>query len=132
MAIAHAEHDAVDNNITQPTNLLPFTGYQAHTKQQLGLPFKLMDYFALVEWTGRCIRTDKRGAIPAHIKPLFERFNVKNEDWLAVIIDFNRHYISAAGSSNNMSQWANSTNRKWCATHQSLNLYKDSNLDWQH
>lgn len=90
----------------------------------MGLPFKLIDYFALVEWTGRCIRKDKRGAIPHHIQPLFKRFNVNEKDWLAVITDFNRHYISAAGSSTKMKQWALSTNKKWCATHQSLNLYQ--------
>ena len=81
----------------QPKTLLPLTGYQAHTKQ-MGLPFKLIDYFQLVEWTGRCIREDKKGAIPAHIKPLFERFNINEDDWVAVIQDFNRHYISAAGN----------------------------------
>jgi len=123
MAVAHAVDETVDKKVAQPDNLLPFTNYQAHTKQQVGLPFKLIDYFSLVEWTGRCIRTDKRGVISAHIKPLFERFNVNDDDWLAIIADFNRHYISAAGSNNNMSQWAHSTNRKWCATHRSLNLY---------
>ena len=123
LTIAHAIDETVDNKPAQPPNLLPFIGYQAHTKQQKGLPFKLMDYFALVEWTGRCIREDKRGVITAEIKPLFERFNVNSDDWLAIITDFNRHYISAAGSSDKMSQWAYSTNRKWCATHQHLNLY---------
>jgi len=124
MTITHTIDEAVDNKPVQPPNLLPFTDYQPHTKQQVGLPFKLMDYFALVEWTGHCIREDKRGAIPDHIQPLFQRFNVNSDDWLAIIADFNRHYISAAGNSDNMNQWANATNRKWCATHQSLNLYQ--------
>ena len=107
----------------QPTNLLPFIGYQPHSVKQQGLPYKLMDYFALVEWTGRCVRDDKRGAIPAEILPLFERFNVNEDDWLSVITEFNRHYISAAGCFDKMQNWASVTNRKWCATHQKLNLY---------
>lgn len=74
---------------TQANNLLAFTHYQAYTKQQIGLPFKLMDYLALVEWTGHCIRKDKRGAIPIHIKLLFKRFNINDDDWLAIITDFN-------------------------------------------
>ena len=118
--------NVVDDIVAQPTNLLPFTGYQAHTKQQVGLPFKLIDYFELLEWTGRCFREDKRGVIPNHIKPLFERFNVNKDDWLSVISNFNRHFISAAGSVNNMKHWAYSTQRKWCATHHSLKLYQNS------
>ena len=109
----------------QPNNLLPFTYYQPHSKEQIGLPFKLLDYFQLVEWTGRCIREDKRGAIPAHIKPLFERFNINEQDWLAIIHDFNRHFISAAGSPNKLNLWAVATNRKWCATHRTLKLYQE-------
>ena len=108
----------------QPKTLLPLTDYQAHTKQQMGLPFKLIDYFQLVEWTGRCIREDKKGAIPAHIKPLFERFNINEDDWLDVIKDFNRHYISAAGNDEHMASWAAATQKKWCATHSSLRLYQ--------
>jgi hypothetical protein len=98
--------------------------YQPHSKEQRGLPFKLLDYVELVEWTGRCIREDKRDAIPEHIKPIFKRFNVNEEDWLAIITDFNRHFISAAGSVNNMKDWAHSTQRKWCATHQTIQLYQ--------
>ncbi|MGB0937978.1 MAG: hypothetical protein ACPGTQ_11010, partial [Colwellia sp.] len=68
-------------------------------------------------------RDDKRGAIPPDVLPLFERFNVNEDDWLLVVTEFNRHYISAAGCIEKMNNWANATNRKWCATHQGLNLY---------
>jgi len=115
---------AIDASEAQPHNLLPFAGYQAHSNQQVGLPFKLIDYFTLVEWTGRCVREDKRGEIPPDIKPLFQRFQVNEHDWLAVIQEFNRHFIHAAGSQAKMLDWARSTNRKWCATHQPLELYK--------
>ena len=80
--------------------------------------------FELVEWTGRCIREDKKGAIPAHIKPLFERFNINEDDWLDVIKDFNRHYISAAGNDKQLASWAAATQKKWCATHLPLQLYQ--------
>ncbi len=117
-----------EGRAAQPDNLAPFTHYQPHSKQQIGLPFSLVDYVKLVEWTGRCIREDKRGAIPSHIKPLFEHFNVNEQDWLAIITDFNRHFISAAGSPKHLIHWAVATNRKWCATHRSLKLYQKSNL----
>lgn len=112
-----------NNQQAQSPQLLPFTTYQAHSKKQIGLPFKLIDYFDLVEWTGRCIREDKRGAIPSHIKPIFERFNVNEHDWLETIKEFNRHYISAVGSPNMLVKWAITTDRRWCATHGVLKLY---------
>jgi len=122
MAVANAVNSG--KHTAQPLKLLPFTGYQAHTPIQIGLPFKLVDYFVLIEWTGRCIREDKRGAIPAEIKPLFERFQVNENDWLNVIKAFNRHFINAAGSQNHRILWAIATNKKWCATHRIFNLYK--------
>lgn len=78
-----------------------------------------------MEWTGRCIREDKRGAIPAHIKPIFERFMVNEQDWLETITAFNRHFIHSAGSPVNMAKLAVSTHRKWCATYRTLKLYKN-------
>ena len=41
------------------------------------LPIRLTDYFALVDWTGRAIRADKRGAIPATIEPILQRLGVE-------------------------------------------------------
>jgi len=116
--------EAVAATHAQPSNVLPFTGYQPHSDKQLGLPFKLLDYCTLIEWTGRCIRENKRGAIPANTQSLFIRFKVNEQDWLNVIKEFNRHYINAAGSPQKMIRWAISTKRKWCATHQSWHLYQ--------
>ncbi len=121
MALAKAK----SSQQAQSSQLLIFMGYQPHSRKQLGLPFKLIDYFELVEWTGRCIREDKRGAIPSHIKLIFERFNVNECDWLETIKEFSRHYISAAGSPDKLLTWAITTNRKWCATHSVLKLYNN-------
>lgn len=110
-------------NEMQPDKILAFTGYKAHGKPLVGLPFKLFDYLALVEWTGRCVREDKGGCIPHDVKSLFERLNINEQDWLMVVKEFNRHFISAAGDKNQLALWASNTNRRWCATHGSLQLY---------
>lgn len=107
----------------QPEKLLSFTGYIPHGTPSLGLPFKLFDYLALIEWTGRCVRSDKRGFIPPEIKPLFKRLNINEQDWVEVVKEFNRHFISAAGEQSNLTAWALSTQRKWCATRSKLKLY---------
>jgi len=40
------------------------------------LPLSLPKYLALVDWTGRQVRHDKRGAIPAELKPILERLSL--------------------------------------------------------
>jgi hypothetical protein len=107
----------------QPNESLPFMGYALHGAPSFGIPFKLFDYLALVEWTGRCIRSDKLGFIPPDTKPLFERLNINEPDWLLVLKEFNRHFISAAGSQEHLTLWALNTNRRRCSTHGSLQLY---------
>jgi REP element-mobilizing transposase RayT len=115
--------NASEENEVQPDKLLPFTGYKPHGTPLAGLPFKLFDYLALVEWTGRCVRENKRGYIPHDVKPLFERLDINKQDWLLVVKEFNRHFISAAGNKNQLALWASNTNRRWCATHGTLALY---------
>ncbi|GAB1623405.1 hypothetical protein AAOGI_34550 [Agarivorans albus] len=55
-----------------------------------------------------------------------ESFNnnvhVNQKDWLSVVKDFNRHFISAAGSTKLLQQHASQTGRRWCATHSKLQL----------
>jgi REP element-mobilizing transposase RayT len=115
---------ATNTQTVQPATLLPFMGYDPHSKTPQGLPFKLFDYLSLVDWTGRCVRDDKKGFIPPDIKPLFERLSINEENWLTVIKEFNRHFISAAGNKDKLALWAQQTNRKWCSTHGDMQLYQ--------
>ena len=45
----------------------------------------LDEYFELVDETGRIVRGDKRGAIPAHLRPILERLDIDCEAWLAIM-----------------------------------------------
>jgi hypothetical protein len=47
-----------------------------------GLPFKLTDYLELLDWTGRIIRKDKRGAIAKELPPILQRLNISTENWI--------------------------------------------------
>jgi len=55
---------------------------------------------------------------------LFDRLSINEKDWLTVINEFNRHFISAAGDKEQLALWAQKTNRKWCATHGDMQLYQ--------
>jgi hypothetical protein len=65
----------------QPKTLLIFAGNPRQSMPK-GLPFKLTDYLELVDWTGRILREDKRGAIAADAPPILERLNIETEQWL--------------------------------------------------
>jgi REP element-mobilizing transposase RayT len=66
---------------SQPQVLFPFVGSPRQPMQQ-GLPFKLVDYLELLDWTGRSIRQGKRGVIDDPIPNLLERLNIATPNWL--------------------------------------------------
>jgi REP element-mobilizing transposase RayT len=46
-----------------------------------GIPYRFQDYLALVDWTGRAIRDDKRGHIDQRLPPIIERLNIDPDAW---------------------------------------------------
>jgi len=64
----------------------------------LGIASTPPHYLQLVDWTGRAIRDDKRGAIPAPIQPIFQRMGLNHEEWLEIVQNFGRRYRLAAAA----------------------------------
>ena len=62
-----------------------------------GLPFRLTDYLELVDWTGRVIREDKRGAIDADLRPILERLGIEIKHWLFLTQNFESRFKSLVG-----------------------------------
>jgi hypothetical protein len=55
-------------------------------------------YLQLLDWTGRQLRADKRGAIPAGLAPILERLQIGGEaGWLQLMGQFSRMFRRAAG-----------------------------------
>ncbi len=61
--------------------LLPFDNATTDTPQA-GIPCAFESYIALVDWTGRAIREDKRGSIDHNLSPILERLGLSAEQWL--------------------------------------------------
>ena len=60
--------------------LLPFENRsvnEAHT----GIPFNFEEYLTLVDWTGRIIRSDKRGYVDITLPPILARLQITPEQW---------------------------------------------------
>ena len=52
---------------------------QNHTRP--GIPCSFPAYLALVDWTGRIIRGDKRGSINKSLPPILDRLQISAHQW---------------------------------------------------
>ena len=66
------------------------------------LSMGLGDYLQLLDWTGRQIRSDKRGAMPANLEPLFERLGISTEVWVDCVLNFRKWFRSSVGRPKSM------------------------------
>ena len=51
-------------------------------EHQTGILFNFKEYLALVDWTGRIIRGDKRGHIDNKLPPILARLQITPDQWL--------------------------------------------------
>jgi len=77
------------------------------------IPILEKDYITLVDWTGRSIRENKRGSIPAHIPPILERINMTQYEWLRHTQFFEARFKRVAGSLQSMQRAAVQFKKKW-------------------
>ena len=45
------------------------------------LPYHYREYLELVDWSGRAIKADKRGAIDVQLPPILKRLGIDAEHW---------------------------------------------------
>ncbi len=79
------------------------------------LSLTLEAYLKLVDWTGRQVRRDKRGAIPAELAPILERLQVAGETWVESVIHFGRWFHRAVGRAARMKAAAERAGKRWFA-----------------
>ena len=77
------------------------------------LPIAPMDYFELVDWTGRVVRSDKRGAIPPTIKPILQKLGVQEGNWVKNTQYFGNRFGRVLGRIDQIRQLAGDVNQKW-------------------
>lgn len=81
----------------QPNALYPFIGNHREALPN-GLPFRLDDYLELVDWTGRILREDKKGAIPDDLPPILDRLSMDPKHWLYLARHFETPFKGLVGS----------------------------------
>ena len=81
----------------QPVSLMPFAG-SLRQPEPRGLIFNLADYIELVDWTGRIIRNDKRGAISESAPPILQRLDISTRHWIELSTRFEQRFKGVAGT----------------------------------
>ena len=94
---ARIRHVQENSSGDQPQHLMPFTG-NAHNDQTTCIPCSIVDYVALVDWTGRIVKTGKRGAIPADTPPMLERLALNPQQWQELAHNFEARLGQFIGS----------------------------------
>ena len=73
--------DKTDERECQPVPLMPLVK-QAEDSHPNAIGFVLQDYLELVDWAGRAVREDKRGAIPHDAPPILQRLGIEPARYL--------------------------------------------------
>ncbi|MDO3387521.1 transposase [Gilvimarinus sp. SDUM040013] len=93
--------------------LMPFSGSEHHSHQSNHLPFDLSDYLELVDWTGRAIRDDKRGAIDKNLPSILGRLGLPSKDWLDTCCHIERRFGRAIGPVEKVTDLCKSLDLSW-------------------
>lgn len=101
---------ALTENHQQPACLYPFVG-AANNQSKEGLPFKLMEYLALVDWTSRQWRDDK-ASVPSNLPDLLARSGLDAKEWQQVMVTFERKDSQLVGTVEAISEALPCFNRK--------------------
>ncbi|MFO1367961.1 MAG: hypothetical protein U1F46_03125 [Marinagarivorans sp.] len=98
-----SEHTSVKGRIAAfkkhqklPQSLMQFVGNPREPMPE-GLPFLLKDYLELVDWTGRILRGDKRGSIPAEMPPILACLAIEPKHWLFLARQFESKFKGLVG-----------------------------------
>ena len=116
----HSDHTSVKYRIEEAQNrtsaqspLRPFVGNPRRDMPD-GLPFHFHDYLALVDWTGRILREDKRGAISSSLPPILERLDIDPKHWCFLATRFESHFKSIVGTTYSIKKSLSAFHRQRC------------------
>jgi REP element-mobilizing transposase RayT len=99
-------------NPGQPRSLMPFVG-NPRDAMPAGLPFRLQDYLELLDWSGRSLGDDKRGAIPANAPPILGRLHIDPEAWCTLTRSFETQFKQFVGRPENVEVACEKLGLRW-------------------
>ncbi|SHI06732.1 hypothetical protein VA7868_01478 [Vibrio aerogenes CECT 7868] len=101
--------EALEQGQPTPHKLFPFTGYEQQYQPD-GIPFRLMDYIAWVDYVGRQIRAGKRGFIDDRQPEILTRLSLNQTECLKLVTHLERRrylWVGRAGPLSVVKQYFN-------------------------
>ena len=86
---------------------------QSRDATEASLPIEFASYLALIDWTGRAIRHDKKGAIPSDVVPILVELGIETTQWLTGVQQFNKRFYSVAGGIEVLLEWCERLQQSW-------------------
>ncbi|MBL4830991.1 MAG: hypothetical protein JKY55_14040, partial [Aliivibrio sp.] len=77
-----------------------------------GIPFRLDDYLELVDWSGKQIKPNKRGAINASAPLVLQQLNFEQKEWLKLCTSLEQNRASIVGEVKSYSHAIHKLQRK--------------------
>jgi hypothetical protein len=97
----------------QENMLLPFTKSERSQQTRPALPLTLKAYIDLVDWTGRVIRNDQRGAIPASATTAIASLGLSDTQWLSLSLEIQTVSLQAIGGVDAVRRYNRNLGKKW-------------------
>ncbi|MGH6737525.1 MAG: hypothetical protein ACREDY_00560, partial [Bradyrhizobium sp.] len=102
-----------DADVPASLRNVPTTGSARRASDRGFLPMTLDEYLELLDWTGRAVRSDKRGSIPANLLPILQRLQVNADAWVDTIEQFGRTFRRAVGRISSLAALAGAKGKCW-------------------
>ena len=102
-----------DKEIKQ-ASLALFTGNPRENTPKGGVPCEWLDYLELVDWTGRILRIDKKGAIPKNTPNILKRLNIQPDQWQKLNKHFRQHFAFYIGTPESLQKINDEQQKQWC------------------
>jgi REP element-mobilizing transposase RayT len=93
--------------------LLPFAGDSHQDNALQHIPYHFVDYIELVDWTGRQMRPDKRGAIDVATPPILARLGIPTDCWLQNCQQLETEFHQVIGPISSIKQFCRALSLQW-------------------
>jgi len=97
--------------VTRTIKLADFVGSQ----DKDGIPYRLMDYLELVDWTGRAVIKGKTGYIDTKEPKILEKLGFTADIWFKSVNQFSEHLYSHIGTEDQLKAVCEQSEKKWLA-----------------
>ena len=110
------EVDSRETDVVKPESpkitLKAFIAGNEVLKDQI--PYRIKEYFYLVDWSGRAVREGKRGAIDDQLPPILDRLGIDAEYWCeAMQPKGSSHFSRAVGCRHHLQAYAKKLEIGW-------------------